>query len=954
MFILSQTNVWRRAYGAHTIKYSINAEIENCYRGIITLRKKEDLLKEIREALQEIIDTDMNDKEFMNFIIGEVFNRDVDSDQMPDLDGNLVKVYYGKCDLDSIALSFLAVSQSYDWSYDLLVEFFGEKNSDRINNLFVKKISKICEEFQIVPSNDLGEMLNTLVWYYFFGKKEIEVPLFIPSSLHKCKNYVELPKKKMELKETFDKESIVYITGLPGTGKKEFVKYYVSSENYNPYDVAWISVEKGKISNAFEDQTIFLVPDEIYLLEESKKELLNIGLLTVEKKLELLKQKEQQGLLVIDAPFLSDADIEFLNENIKPTKIKCIIITERHLFPGSVSEINLDDYSDAVLKQIFQNCYENDMPFSGEKFSKLCKNLNYNPLAVLLLAQTVKAIGKKEESINKLIHSFMDHRTTIWNGVTLPKIHNAYKSLNIKTGVGMKVILGRMFKEFPEEFYNQDLGKLAFWSRMGIPLEALLTTCSRDTIQNAWKYGFIKRYSVSESREVIGMSVLIADIILNDFPISFFDYECMLRKVIFDDFLGVDLSKEYDIWRDIVHKIIDYFFIKAAFLKTVLTEENRKNYPQWNLFVLDSIEVCLKQRDVCAAYELSCELYMSYGYGLETQTERFTVKYIQSIIKQTVLLITEMDGIDDTKFIQRINHIEEDCTKFINMVHHSKKYNYKEIFTMQKLGYQLMEIVKKCRQETEGRRLKRSDEYILRIHGHIKKAFVSNNRGKFNYMDSCICDCLNELKYDVGNELNKDYYQMHICFIKALYSSYNIKRQLLEKATEHFLKLVGNAEISNEMKLHTALHRFYYMLEQAYENTLSVNTLIPGDLCRSLMFEYGQLYRHYQNGYSIANLVLFYQVTIEYVLLIWNNSPQMESSIFTLYQIKNIVKDGEQLWKSLGENEEQSTKNKILQKVDTIVKERSFMKTVEFEPAVIYSCGYNNISKVEFPVIWIE
>ena len=114
MFILSQTNVRRHAYGAHTIKYSINAEIENCYRGIITLRKKEDLLKEIREALQEIIDTDMDDKEFMNFIIGEVFNRDVDSDQMPDLDGNLVKVYYGKCDLDSIALSFLAVWDDLD------------------------------------------------------------------------------------------------------------------------------------------------------------------------------------------------------------------------------------------------------------------------------------------------------------------------------------------------------------------------------------------------------------------------------------------------------------------------------------------------------------------------------------------------------------------------------------------------------------------------------------------------------------------------------------------------------------------------------------------------------------------------------------------------------------------------------------------------------------------------
>ena len=524
------------------------------------MRKKADLLKEIREALQEIIDTDMNDKEFMNFIIGEVFNRDVDSDQMPDLDGNLVKVYYGKCDLDSIALSFLAVSQSYDWSYDLLVEFFGEKNSDRINNLFVKKISKICEEFQIVPSNDLGEMLNTLVWYYFFGKKEIEVPLFIPSSLHKCKNYVELPKKKMELKETFDKESIVYITGLPGTGKKEFVKYYVSSENYNPYDVAWISVEKGKISNAFEDQTIFLVPDEIYLLEESKKELLNIGLLTVEKKLELLKQKEQQGLLVIDAPFLSDADIEFLNENIKPTKIKCIIITERHLFPGSVSEINLDDYSDAVLKQIFQNCYENDMPFSGEKFSKLCKNLNYNPLAVLLLAQTVKAIGKKEESINKLIHSFMDHRTTIWNGVTLPKIHNAYKSLNIKTGVGMKVILGRMFKEFPEEFYNQDLGKLAFWSRMGIPLEAfsVYATNGKNVIL-ATNYRAFGDYPINLILALI--AYLLCAFILKYTKIGTYTYAIGSNEVVAKN-MGVNVPK----YKIVAFTLAGFFFGLQAIL----------------------------------------------------------------------------------------------------------------------------------------------------------------------------------------------------------------------------------------------------------------------------------------------------------------------------------------------------------------------------------------------------
>lgn len=925
------------------------------------MRKKGNLLKKIRDVVQKTMNIEMDIIDFMNFILGDIFLKDeivkIDIETLDSSDSQLQNIYCGNRNLDNKSLSFLAVSKSCNWSYDFLETFFYEKAgiiSQSTNNDFGKEISKLCKQPEISSSEDIGKMLNALAWYYFFGKKEIEVPLFVPYDVRNCKPYVELPQKKTELNEMLNKENVVYITGLPGTGKKEFIKNYISNEHYNAYDVAWIAAEKREISKAFTDETIFLVPDEDGICDESKEKILNTGLLTVRKKLELLKQKKHQGLMVIDSPCLSDSDINFINDYIAPTQIKCLIITRRKLFPNSVSEISLDGCPDDILMQIFSKKSGEVMPFSVTEFSQLCKNLSHNPLAVSLMAQTVKALSKpieKKEDIKKLKNSFMDIETAIWEETNLPKIHNAYKAYQVKTGVSMKTILQRMFRDFPEEFYqNEDLPKLAFWARMEIPLDVLRNACNESVIQSARLYGILKHCDPSrddKSKKLVFMPALFADIILDEFPVLFENYQTALQKILLKDTLYLDLATEYPAWRKITYKVIAYFSPHTTFLKTKLTESNIKVYREWNFFVLECINICLQCGDAHAAKKLSQELYTSREYNSYNRTERFTVQHIQAIIKQTALLITEMDVINDADFMQKINTIIGECEKFANKKHHAKEYNAKEIATLCELGNSLESIVKKCvsqKYNPEDIALSTADQYILRIHGCIISQL---KRNKSVYMDESISECLKELKSVVNLGLDEDYYQMIKGYTRTL--CYKGDFTLSQEARDYFIKLIGNVEISHEMKLHASLYRFYYMIEQEYGNAISKSRLISKGTCENLIFEYGQLYRHYRSRNSIVNLLIFYRVTLDYVFFIWNNLKVDEVSFLALFQVTSILKEGHNLLQAL-EGKITDMESEAFYDAMQILHDLKYAITQKKE---YLECDFE-IEEKPFPAIWIE
>lgn len=88
---------------------------------------------------------------------------------------------------------------------------------------------------------------------------------------------------------------------------------------------------------------------------------------------------------------------------------------------------------------------------------------------------------------------------------------------------------------------NSDLSELALWTRYSIPITYLKTIVDFKTIHTAIEYGLLQFND--KERTIISMPTILAETILNKYPLTFLDYEEKFRKVIYQS-MAIKISAE--------------------------------------------------------------------------------------------------------------------------------------------------------------------------------------------------------------------------------------------------------------------------------------------------------------------------------------------------------------------------------------------------------------------------
>ena len=283
------------------------------------------ILKKIIEVLKNSTQYNISIENSMIFLLGNKYESQEEITLSP---SQLYNIAVGKEMPSQTILALLANSD--DWTTERLWPFYYRDSDD----LTVDQAQKFTEEITVLynqyfptqpPNNDFSKMIESLIRLYFFNSTE-EI-LFKKYTQKVCPHYIPWLQKTRSLKSLIQCENIIYINGLPGTGKKQFVSYFISQEQYNPYNVAWINISSAGlgIKEALAKTDIFLTTQK----------------LSLEDKLSLLKEKGDHALLLINVPYIKSEDFSFIDQYLIPIRTKCIIITRSNCIGKNRTVLNI-------------------------------------------------------------------------------------------------------------------------------------------------------------------------------------------------------------------------------------------------------------------------------------------------------------------------------------------------------------------------------------------------------------------------------------------------------------------------------------------------------------------------------------------------------------------------------------------------------------------------------------
>lgn len=684
----------------------------------------------------------------------------------------LSNIHKGNIDLPLSIQKCLA--NSTDWSLERLRTCFLYLNEELVldEESISKNVEKLYRKYNLSVNTtpSFSDMVQELLWKHFFNKSFSE-PLFIPYTQKCCTEYVEQPKKTGELKKKLSSNNVIFVTGYPATGKKQLVKNYIELSKISPFDVAWISSSKNSsLEKSFEKAQIFL--------NNNNCELFN------NEKLNFLSKKCSSSLLVLDAPYITPEDLDFIDHSIRPTNIKCIIITRTQTLDNTRVKVNMDNTPVKVLKRIFKN-YCTDNIFTSEELEQLCSITNHNPLAISLTGKML-ALSKDNTKREELKSSLLNPQTWIWNVPNQPKVHSSYNLPKGNPGVYIGSILHRMLP-----IDNKDTGtkisKVALWYKHGFPFKYLYTICEEadKLIDTLIQFGLLQ--FIDSKKQILAMPALIADTFLNKYPITFSKYEEKLRYIIFSLSPEQTAEMDFDMIYSTLYNVLYYLHINTVKLKSRPTSSDLKLFADWNRFLLDVISYFSNLGNITMANALSNDLYMAHNYKNKYFFK--STAPLQNLIKKAVKLNLDIVIEQDKSMI--LNKIDS----LISNLKVSRFKDYNDPYLVMQISLLYEDAIERaiCSEYAYTADLLTNNQALTPIRKQIHDIIYQ-------------IECSNPL----FQPLYTDYKQMIVYYIHSQYDRKNTSSLNFKNAEALFRKIIENKSASSEFKLRAKLHRFHY------------------------------------------------------------------------------------------------------------------------------------------------
>lgn len=792
--------------------------------------KNKPLLKKIIEILQQASDHKLSNENLMFFLFG---------DKLDESDTSVSKsmLYSIINQQRSPSESLLAsIVDSTDWGHQRLNYFFAYSlTSAQFENLENNIKNLYGEYFPGSTGTTFNQMIKNLLFLHFFNLKN--EPPFVKYSGTSCSNYVNWEQKERTLKSLLKNNRIAYINGLPGTGKKEFVKNFIWSQNLNPYNVAWLYTppQNSSIKTSFEKSSLFL----------------STKTLTLKEKLHLLQKKSSDSLLIIEQPYLQHQDFIFIDKLLSTTKIKYIIITRSRLIDGKRAVLTFEHYPVSVLKEIFAKIFPDNF-FTKKDFETFCGIINYNPLVTTLIAKTLLSYSKLKETsqLLDLKKMLLDHRTWIWQEHNLPKIHSSYKKPLKKTGVPVTSILHRILNDLPETLPHTALAEMALWCRYQIPIFFLQKILGKNIIESALHYSVLQNYD-SDGKYVI-MPIFLAETVLNKYPIFFFDYEPKLRMVMEIFSIGQTQTMEFSCIYNAVNNSLYYFQYHAIKLKTRPSKKDFSNFTSWNKFLLDIISYYSNLGNSTLAKNLFEELYVSLNH-LNKRSRTLTP--VQCVIRETArqnLLCS--CGSSHPAILKQLDDLILKYEKIYSQLPRNKDYKQLDLIT---LSGQISSIYNISLENQLGFIYSHTKSLIdKRLSVSISDTYIV----KFLSITGNVCFYLSSEDYN--------YSMMHYYYLLSLYN-HEKPEIYISQGEDYYQRIQNSSILSFDTKLRASFHRFFHILMQSYLRLIYYKRPPLFNDYMNFALDYKQLYQRYNHKIqSNINNQLLFTITNLYLMLL--------------------------------------------------------------------------------------
>lgn len=333
------------------------------------------LFPEIINAIQNSTREILSPESIMLYLLGCISNSDKD---YRDLSEHMQENILHSGEIKDIKLLCdIANSPQENWQLDNL--------SDNINENTLYSLLRNLPEFAYSEDTPISSCIQELVFFTLFGKSDIH-NLFSPYQCMPCKNLVFPEDKEAELEQLLQKNSLVLITGMPGTGKTQFIKTYIQNHINDYIDIAFLEYDTL-------DDAISKIPFLCSSVSSSNDE-----------RTKILSEKDSDSLMVINLPFVSDSDIIYIqkelfhNSSQNESSMRIVIVTRSaQAITLPLPICNMDCYDELVLRKIYtkilsENGLNGSCFFSDDEFNLLCKNIDMNPFLINLISKTIRTM----------------------------------------------------------------------------------------------------------------------------------------------------------------------------------------------------------------------------------------------------------------------------------------------------------------------------------------------------------------------------------------------------------------------------------------------------------------------------------------------------------------------------------------------------------------------------------
>ncbi len=803
--------------------------------------ERKTILKKIIEVLQTSTQNKISVPNSMLFILGDKMDEDylptnslskatVQKDSEAFLsEASLYSYADGERLPSQTVLACLA--DSNDWSFERLEIFYDNKKLDKSERQsLTEEIKKLYQQYlgASPASASFSQMIKELIYLYFFNVPN--GPLFIKYNQIVCENYIPWPQKIRTLKALLKRENIIFINALPGSGKKQFTKYFIANGDFNPYKVTWLNaaMADASLKDLFTRALVFLT-------------IRDLGL---EDKLSLLKKMDATALVVISVPYIHPEDLDFIDKLLVPSNIKFIILTRSKLEGSNRAVLSLDKCPVSILKKIFTSIFS-DKFFTEKEFLRFCSKIDFNPLAVSLVAKTLSSFIKSKtgKDIYRFKTALLDHKTWIWKEKRLPKIHSAYKTPTSKPGVSLTSIFHRMLNDLPIPLRSKDMAELALWCRYQIPLNFLLQICPQNTIDSAIEYSLLQYYD--PEKHLVFMPAFLAETLLNKETLLFSDYDSKLREIMRYFSLGQEQPMDFSSIYNALNNVLYYFQYDCIKLKTRPSKTAYALFVSWNIFLLDIITYYSSTGNNKFAQDLLENLYISINH-MNQKKEKLThgQKAIQKAAELNLLCANGSDS----------DSIQEDLDKLIGQLQSITFAKDSSPLDMMILSGQISTI---CYNTLE--------RQIFSLYTHAKNLIDIGT--PLSPYDTYVINFLEHVKTFSYNEFSTNCYYttMHYHYILALYN-YDHPSKYIAQGNTYYQYTMEDMTLSWDIKFRASLHRFFHILMQSYAKYMYHSVLPTLNDYENFAQDYTHLYQDYEGRiHSNINNQLFFTITNLYL-----------------------------------------------------------------------------------------